>query len=161
VPKDADVLQIHFQSTDPKIAQEGAEAFAAAYFDYSTQRAQDQIDMQAKSISDQIDDLQGPGDAAARAQLEAQLSQVQSSPIDPGNVLVDAVVPTRPTSPNLLLNIGLAAVLGMFVGLIAAFVRERMDDGRGRDDLEEVIRAPVITMIPAIPSWRDHDRRSS
>ena len=28
VPKDADVLQIHFQHTDPKVAQEGAEALA-------------------------------------------------------------------------------------------------------------------------------------
>ena len=161
VPKDADVLQIHFQNTDPKIAQEGAEAFAAAYFDYSEQRARDQIDAQAQSISDQIATLTGPANAAARAQLEVQLSQVNSSraTIDPGAVLVDAVVPTRPTSPNLLLNIALAAVLGVFVGLIAAFVRERMDDRlRGRDDLEEVIRAPVITMIPAVPSWRDRDR---
>jgi uncharacterized protein involved in exopolysaccharide biosynthesis len=35
-----------------------------------------------------------------------------------------------------LLNIALAAILGAFVGLIAAFIRERMDNQlRGRPDL--------------------------
>ena len=84
--------------------------------------------------------------------MQAQLSQIQSTPIDPGEVLVDAAVPTSPTSPNLLLNIALAAILGAFVGLIAAFIRERMDDRlRGRPDLEETIGAPVMTMIPDDP----------
>ncbi len=158
VPKDADVLQIHFQDTDQTIAQQGAQAFATAYFDYSKQRAQDLIDGQAQSISDRISALRGAGNAALRAQLQAQLSEIQSTPIDPGEVLVDAAVPTSPTSPNLLLNIALAAILGAFVGLIAAFIRERMDDRlRGRPDLEETIGAPVMTMIPEIPSWRDRD----
>jgi len=72
---------------------------------------------------------------------------------------VAAVPPASPTSPNLILNIALAALLGMFVGLIAAFVRERMDDRlRGRSDLESAIGAPVMTMIPEIPSWRDRER---
>ena len=153
------MLQIHFQDTDQTIAQQGAQAFATAYFDYSTQRAQDLIDGQAQSIADRISALQGAGNAALRAQLQAQLSQIQSTPIDPGEVLVDAAVPTSPTSPNLLLNIALAAILGAFVGLIAAFIRERMDDRlRGRPDLEETIGAPVMTMIPEIPSWRDRDK---
>lgn len=159
VPKDADVLQIHFQHTDPKIAQQGAQAFATAYFDFSTQRAQDLIDAQAQSVSDQISALHGPGNAAGRAALQSQLSQITSTPIDAGEVLVDAVVPTSPTSPNLLLNIALAAILGAFVGLIAAFIRERMDDRlRGRADLEDTIGAPVMTMIPEIPSWRDREK---
>ena len=104
VPKDADVLQIHFQDTDQTIAQQGAQAFATAYFDYSTQRAQDLIDGQAQSIADRISALRGAGNAALRAQLQAQLSEIQSTPIDPGEVLVDAAVPTSPTSPNLLLE---------------------------------------------------------
>lgn len=158
VPKDADVLQIHFQDADQTTAQQGAQAFATAYFDYTRQRAQDLIDAQARSVADQIAALRGPGNAVGRAQLQAQLSQIQSTPIDSGEVLVDAAVPTRPTSPNLLLNIALAAILGAFVGLIAAFIRERMDDRlRGRADLEETIGAPVMTMIPEIPSWRDRD----
>ena len=159
VPKDADVLQIHFQDTDPKVAQQGAQAFATAYFDYSTQRAQDLIDAQAQSVSDRISALHGPGTAVDRAALQSQLSQITATPIDAGEVLVDAVVPTSPTSPNLLLNIALAAILGAFVGLIAAFVRERMDDRlRGRPDLEETMGAPVMTMIPEIPSWRDREK---
>jgi len=159
VPKDADVLQIHFQHQDPVVAQQGAQAFATAYFDYSTQRAQDLIDAQAQAIADEIRALSGPGNAQGRAQLQAELSRIQSTPIDAGYVLVDAIPPTSPTSPNLLLNIALAAILGAFVGLIAAFIRERMDDRlRGRADLEDTIGAPVMTMIPQIPSWRDRER---
>ncbi|MEP6758530.1 MAG: polysaccharide biosynthesis tyrosine autokinase [Actinomycetota bacterium] len=159
VPKDADVLQIHFQHPDPVIAQQGAQAFATAYFEYSTQRAQDEIDARAQAVSDSIRALKGPGNAAGRAQLQAELSQIQSTPIDAGEVLVDAVPPTSPTSPNLLLNLALAAILGAFVGLIAAFIRERMDDRlRGRSDLEATIGAPVMTMIPEIPSWRDREK---
>ena len=141
MPKDADVLQIHFEHTTPKVAQAGAEAFAAAYFDYSKQRAQDQIDAQAQSISDSDSPALRPARATPLLvrSSKRRSRQVQSSHDRSGRLLVDAVVPTRPTSPNLLLNIALAAVLGAFVGLIAAFVRERMDDRlRGRDDLEEV-----------------------
>jgi Mrp family chromosome partitioning ATPase/capsular polysaccharide biosynthesis protein len=159
VPKDADVLQIHFQHTDPQVAQVGAQAFANAYFTYTTQRAQGVVDAAAKSVHDQIAKLPGKANAQARATLQASLSQIQATPIDPGEILVGASVPTTPTSPNLILNLALAALLGVFVGLIAAFVRERMDDRlRGRTDLEATVGAPVMTMIPEIPSWRDRDR---
>ena len=159
VPKDADVLQIHFNSTDPDVAAQGAQAFADAYFEYSRERAQAQIDAQVQAYQDKLDSLRGAGNGQARAQVEAQMSQIQATPIDPGTVLVAAVRPSSPTSPNLLLNVLLAAILGGFIGLIAAFVRERMDDRlRGRADLEETVGAPVMTMIPEIPSWRDRER---
>ena len=139
VTKDADVLQIHFRDADPAAAAQGAQAFANAYFDFTTQRAQELIDRQAQAIADRIRSLNGPGNAQAKATLQGSLSQIQATPIDPGEVLVDAAVPRTPTSPNLLLNIALAAILGAFVGLIAAFVRERMDDRlRGRADRPSV-----------------------
>jgi succinoglycan biosynthesis transport protein ExoP len=159
VPKDADVLQIHFQHTDPQVAQLGAQAFANAYFTYTRQRAQAAVDQAAEAVRDLIGTLSGKGNTQAKAQLQGQLSQIRGTPIDPGEILVGAAVPTTPTSPNLLLNLALAALLGAFIGLIAAFVRERMDDRlRGRIDLETAIGAPVMTMIPQIPSWRDRER---
>ncbi len=159
VTKDADVLQIHFDDSDQNVAQQGAQAFANAYFSFTTQRAQELIDTQAQAVADRIRVLHGPGNAQAKTALQSTLSQIQATPIDPGEVLVDAAVPATPTSPDLVLNIALAAILGVFVGLIAAFVRERMDDRlRGRADLEDTIGAPVMTMIPSVPSWRDRDK---
>jgi capsular exopolysaccharide synthesis family protein len=156
--KDADVLQVHFEDTDPEVAQKGAEAFANAYLAYSTATAQGIIDGQAAPFKQTLATLTGPGNVAQRAQLQARIQQIESTPIDPGQVLLEASLPTSPTSPNLLLNLLLAAIVGAFIGLIAAFVRERMDDRlRGRADLETTIGAPVITMIPEVPSWRDKE----
>ena len=41
--KDADVLQIHFQDTDPQFAQRGAQAFAEGYRTYTQQVATDRL----------------------------------------------------------------------------------------------------------------------
>jgi succinoglycan biosynthesis transport protein ExoP len=162
VPKDADVLQIQFQHTDPQIAAQGAQAFANAYIEFKTERAR-------AIIKDQVDDFEtriaqlkteqqaNPQvNASTIAALEAQKLSVSSSPIDPGEILVDAEPPAGASSPNLVLNVVLALLLGLFVGLVAAFIRERVDDRlRGRADLEATTGVPVMTMIPAVPSWRD------
>jgi tyrosine-protein kinase len=159
VTKDADVLQIHFEDTDPELAKEGASAFAGAYLTYSQSQAQGLLDAQARSLHDRIAALPQNGSAVTRNALNQQLAQIRAIPIDPGETLVEATAPTSPTSPNLVLNIALAFLLGAVVGLIAAFVRERMDDRlRGRQDLETAIGAPVMTMIPEIPAWRDRER---
>ena len=153
--KDADVLQVHYEDTDPQVAQAGAEAFANSYLEYSRSTAQGVIDGQAAPYKEQLAAATSP---VARAQAQARIQQIESTPIDPGQILLNASLPTSPTSPNLLLNLLLAAIVGGFVGLIVAFIRERMDDRlRGRADLETTIGAPVITMIPEVPSWRDKE----
>ena len=159
VAKDADVLQIHFQDTDPAVAQQGAQAFADGYLAYSQEQAQSVVDAYAEAVRQRIAGLPKNASASVRAPLQLQLSQIRATAIDPGETLVAAALPTRPTSPNLILNLALAALLGIFIGLIAAFIRERMDDRlRGRSDLEAAIGAPVMTMIPEILSWRDRER---
>ncbi len=158
VTKDADVLQIHFEHTNPDIAQAGAEEFAKAYLTYTTDAAKATVDAQANALAARLPALAGKGEAVARQQLQSQIASIRSTTIDPGEILVDAPRPTTPTSPNLLLNLALAAIVGAFIGLIAAFIRERMDDRlRGRADLEATIGAPVITMIPEVPSWRNKE----
>ena len=159
VTKDADVLQIHFEDIDPEVAKDGAKAFADGYIQYSESQAQDKVNAVIQGLRSQIAALPTTGSAAQRSAIQANIDQIRATPIDAGDTLVEATVPTSPTSPNLILNIALAALLGLVVGLIAAFVRERMDDRlRGRGDLEAAIGAPVMTMIPEIPSWRDKER---
>jgi len=157
VPKDADVLQARFSHTNPTVAAQGAQAFATAYLDYTTQQAQALIDQRIATIRDNITSLEASGGSnLAISNLSQQIAELQSTPIDPGQILVPAVVPSSPTSPNRPLNAALALFLGLFVGLIAAFVLERMDDRlRGRADLEDTIGVPVMTMIPQVPAWRD------
>ncbi len=154
--KSSSVLQIRFEDSDPARAAAGAEEFSKAYFQVKSDDAQAAIDAQVKSVQEQIDELPGLANAEARAALENTKAQYNATIINPGYILVDATVPSSPTSPNLVFNIILAAFLGGVLGLVLAFVRERLDDRlRGRADLEEVLGAPVITMIPQVPSWRD------
>ncbi len=163
VPKDADVLRVQFRHSDPGIAAQGAQAFANAYLEYKESRAQASLDLQVNTVTDQIDDYMSSGVGAGNDQtvaaLEERRTELRSTIPDAGDILVDAVAPQSPTSPNLVLNVGLALFLGLFIGLVAAFVRERVDDRlRGRGDLEETIAAPVMTQIPAVPAWRDKSR---
>lgn len=159
-PKDADVLQVGFIHTNPGVAAQGAQAFANAYLTYATEQAQAQLDQRAQAISDNIATLEAQGGSRSTINdLRQQIAQIQATPIQPGEILVPADTPGRPTSPDLPLNVALGLFAGLFAGLLAAFVRERMDDRlRGRADLEESLGIPVMTMIPEVPSWRDRQR---
>ena len=160
IPKDADVLEVQFSHTDPQTAAQGAEAFADAYLEYTRQQTQTLLNDRTKAIQDNITRLQAEGGSQAAINgLQEEIAQIEATPIDPGAILVPADPPGTPSSPNWILNLGLAAMLGLFIGLVAAFVRERTDDRlRGRGDLEETFGVPVMTMIPEVPSWRDRSR---
>jgi len=155
-PSGADVLEIHFSDPSPRVAAAGAESFAQAYLSYRRTQAQEHIQSSVDAIDGQIAGLGNHPDPQVLAALEGQKANWLSSTVDPGTITLDAVAPSSPTSPNLVMNALLAIVLGLFLGIVAAFVRERMDDRlRGRPDLEEILAIPVMTMIPSVPGWRD------
>lgn len=69
-------------------------------------------------------------------------SAVALTPIDP------ATAPGAPTSPNVPLNLGIAAILGLLVGLGIAVLRERLDTRiRDRDEAGAIVDAPVLGEI--------------
>jgi succinoglycan biosynthesis transport protein ExoP len=156
VPKDADVLRVQFQHSDPRVAAQGAQAFANAYLTYKEERAQADIDEQIATLTGAIEAATGVGNDTEATALRQRQAELQATIPDAGDILLEAVPPGSPTSPNLPLNVGLALFLGLFIGLVAAFIRERVNDRlRGRGDLEETIGAPVMTQIPAVPAWRN------
>src|SRR5205807_1136651 len=57
--------------------------------------------------------------------------------------------PGAPDSPKPKVNAVLGAFFGLFLGLLVAFGRDRVDNRlRGRVDLEEYLRAPVLATVP-------------
>jgi capsular exopolysaccharide synthesis family protein len=63
--------------------------------------------------------------------------------VDPGTV------PYRPFAPNYPLNLGLAAFLGLGLGIGTAFLQENLDQTlRYSDDVWQFLRIPVIGVIP-------------
>ncbi len=59
--------------------------------------------------------------------------------------------PEKPSKPNLILNIALAAVLGLGLGLVAAFVLEALDETLATpDDVENKLGVSVLGVIPLL-----------
>jgi capsular exopolysaccharide synthesis family protein len=55
-------------------------------------------------------------------------------------------------APSLKKNIALGGVVGLFLGGIAAFLRESMDDTvHSSDDLKEKVTIPLLGIVPKIP----------
>lgn len=64
--------------------------------------------------------------------------------------VVDAAkVPLFPHKPKPLINLGLGLVLGLFLGMLAALLREQMDDSiKHADEVESLFGLPLLGWIP-------------
>jgi capsular exopolysaccharide synthesis family protein len=177
VPANSQILRIRYQDTVPLTAQRGAAAFANAYLASREADARAQATTSQKSLQKDITRFQkqasdaekviGNPDAdsatrqAAQAKLAAannrldqllsQLSGFQSLDFTPGTVIAAAALPSTPASPNNRLDVGIGLLVGLFLGVVLAFVRDRTDDRlRGREDLAERLDRPVLATIPPL-----------
>jgi tyrosine-protein kinase Etk/Wzc len=65
------------------------------------------------------------------------------------SIIEPALEPARPIKPNVNFNIIIGIISGLLMGLILAFVTESFDTSIGRiDDIEEMIKVPVLGIIP-------------
>jgi succinoglycan biosynthesis transport protein ExoP len=66
--------------------------------------------------------------------------------------VVDAATPPKaPSAPNMLLNLALAALLGLGFGILAAFVLEALDESLATpEDVESKLGIPVLGAIPRL-----------
>lgn len=70
-------------------------------------------------------------------------------------VVDKAELPTKPYKPNKRLNLILAAVVGLFLGVGLAFFFEYLDNTvKTPEDVEQLIRLPSFGMVPDISSHR-------
>jgi len=66
-------------------------------------------------------------------------------------VIDQAELPTKPYKPNTRLNLLLAAVVGLFLGIGLAFFFEYLDNTvKTPEDVEQLIRLPSFGMVPEI-----------
>ncbi|MDR7150622.1 capsular exopolysaccharide synthesis family protein [Hydrogenophaga palleronii] len=65
------------------------------------------------------------------------------------SIVDEAKVPLFPAKPNTKVNIGLGVMLGLFLGMLAALVREQMDDSvKNANEIESRYRLPLLGLIP-------------
>lgn len=95
-----------------------------------------------------------PNEAAGIANYVAQSLAREAKGVTPGYYVsvVDAAVPqSTPISPNKKLNVALALVLGLLVGLGVAFLQEYFDRTiHDPDQLMREIGVPVLATVPTI-----------
>lgn len=64
-------------------------------------------------------------------------------------VIDHAITPQKPIKPNKLMNIAIAAVLGVMIGLFIVFVLEYMDNKiKTPQDIEKHLGLPILGVIP-------------
>ncbi|OUM03074.1 polysaccharide biosynthesis tyrosine autokinase [Variovorax sp. JS1663] len=83
-----------------------------------------------------------------------QLRLVKEGKVGNVRVLDEAVVPTTPVKPNRKVIIAAALALGLFLGIVAAFIRNSFVEQRLRDphEVEADTGLPVFSSIPLSPS---------
>ncbi len=86
-----------------------------------------------------------------KRQAEAQILEAEKA--KDVTVVEPASIPTKPIKPNIKFNIILGILSGFLIAMISGFIVESLDTSIGRiDDIEELIKLPVLGIIPHIPS---------
>jgi non-specific protein-tyrosine kinase len=90
-----------------------------------------------------------------RATYAALLPNLTSNSSNILTVVEPAVVPPGPSSPRTLLNVVLAAVLGLLAAVGIAFLVEYLDDSlTSSDDVQEVTGLPTLGVVPVMSGDR-------
>jgi succinoglycan biosynthesis transport protein ExoP len=72
--------------------------------------------------------------------------------------IVDAAVPPKyPAKPRVTLNLSLGVLVGLGLGISAAFLQEHSDNSlKTTEDIERILQLPALAMIPAAESLDRH-----
>ncbi|WP_405101712.1 lipopolysaccharide biosynthesis protein [Micromonospora sp. NBC_01412] len=179
VPPNSQVLQIVYEAQSPEAAQAGSHAFAQAYLDLRLATATRSLENETTALKQQITETNKqlaavagkiagtPSNSAERARAEAdrnvltnqlaslnsRLSPLLSIALDPGEIISDAALPRKPSSPNTTLNLASGLGAGLLFGIVVALVLDRLDTRvrRGRD-VADRLGLPMLLELPPRPT---------
>ncbi|MBV9000539.1 MAG: polysaccharide biosynthesis tyrosine autokinase [Solirubrobacterales bacterium] len=135
VEPQTELLDVRYTDAVPARAQRLAEGFATAYLDFRRQQALQFLATENPLTPGHKLRLGGDGEGV-------------------GKVVQAADLPVSPSSPKPIENGVVGFVVGLALGIFAAFLRERFDDRlRGVDDLEQWGGAPVLAVVPKL-KWK-------
>lgn len=145
VPTNTKIVRIQFQATDPRAAQDGAQAFAEAFLDFREGLASEaqnrqitKLDAQAHQANASLRRLakQTGSSAVARRQvlvsrlatLQATIGQLNATDVHPGTISSPARLPAAPAGIPPMYLMALGVMAGLALGLVAAVGWESADD---------------------------------
>lgn len=176
VPPNSSVLSIAFTAGSAKAAQQGSHAFAQAYLANRADTAKKQVALTVAGLQTQLDAAQAqlktltdksatlvdgsPDKVYADAQRNVVVSQINdltsrlapltTAAATPGQIITDAPLPKKASSPIPALNLGGGLVVGLLLGLAAAVGLDRRDHKlRRAADVTRLVGLPVLAEVPA------------
>jgi uncharacterized protein involved in exopolysaccharide biosynthesis/Mrp family chromosome partitioning ATPase len=174
VPANTTVLVVNFTGGTPQEAQSGSHAFAEAYLRNRQETAQDGLNQQIKTLNTKVKQLTttltGINARLSRAakgspdesnllslrnnsqnqlnSLTGKLNELTTTTVGAGSIISDARLPDTPASPNPMVNLATGGMVGLLLGLLLAFTRERFDRRlRTASDVRDRGRMPVLAAL--------------
>ncbi len=174
-PPNTEVLRFAYSHGDPETAADRANAFVAAYLANRRADAEESIahnvasfEGQRQPLLDRRDQLETELDGLVEgsstydsavadlshvtgqiSEINAQISSLQALDTTGGRIITEATPPGSPAGPGLPLLLGLGYVVGIGLGLLAAWVRLVFDPTvRSPGDVTRALRAPVLGVLP-------------
>ncbi|WP_052849539.1 lipopolysaccharide biosynthesis protein [Streptomyces avicenniae] len=174
-PPNTEVLRFAYSADAPGTAAERANAFVRAYLDNRQADADRTVAHSIESLEGrraplltrrdelqaELDDLfEGSStyDTAVAdlstvtgqiSEINASIAGLQALDTTGGRIITEASPPTSPSGPGLPLLLGLGYVVGIGLGLLAAWVRLVFDPTvRSPGDVTRALRAPVLGVLP-------------
>lgn len=136
VPPNTNVLRITYSASTADDAREGASAFAEAYLENRRESSTDIIERQTSYLRNQVAQLENELPTQSVDQQTLTTANIQTlttrlyslqTAVTPGQIISDALLPRRPSSPNQLLVLFSGLALGILLGLAAVASREKRD----------------------------------
>ena len=177
-PTNTDILNISFSASTRADARAGAQAFADAYLANRTSTARSFIDAALSSLQKQSRQAQSdlksasdsatqlpvdsPGRAFAQAQqvylgnvlntLQNKIITLTTADTTPGRVIQDPQLPVSASAPVRSVVLASSLALGLLLGLVLTFIRERRDPRiHTVSDIERGLGVPVLAFLPRPP----------
>jgi capsular polysaccharide biosynthesis protein/Mrp family chromosome partitioning ATPase len=174
-PPNTEVLRFAYTSSDPNEAADRANAFVDAYLgsrqdgadglvESMTGSLQGEVTQLRERLAEQDEELDQLVDGSraydhalvARqaiadriGELSARISELRALDTSGGRVITRAAVPSSPAGPGLALLLSIGVMVGVGVGLLAAWTRLVFDPRvRSAGDVSRALRAPVLGVLP-------------
>jgi succinoglycan biosynthesis transport protein ExoP len=169
------VIGVTAVSTSPARAALVANTYAKVFVDLRTAATINSLSAAENQLTSQINDLSKeigrlPSTAASQlsalsnqaAVLKGQLAQLEVAGTAASTSLefvTPAQPPASPSSPKPVEDALLGLVIGLLLGLGAAFLRDNLDDSlNSADAAERVSGSGVLAAIPMISTWKKQQK---
>lgn len=148
----ADTLNFHATNHDPKLASQMAAAYAHAYVAYRLQVETAPIEAARAGLDERLRSAtKGSALYNGLAEKEQTLQELEALKTSDATVVQSGTAAVQ-TAPKTTRNIALGIILGLFLGIGLAFLRESLDTRvRSAEAIADQLGLPLLARLPEPP----------